>query len=106
VMKPAQGKPHKDCAIRCILGGIPPMLRVADEAGAANYYLLVGSHGEKMNEAVKDFVAEPVSIEANAVQYGDWIVLYAGSEKIHAISKRETIYPGLRAIACAASGSK
>ena len=26
VMKPGEGKPHKDCAIRCILGGMPPVL--------------------------------------------------------------------------------
>ncbi|MES1223461.1 MAG: hypothetical protein ABUT20_48645, partial [Bacteroidota bacterium] len=60
VMKPGQGKPHKDCAIRCILGGIPPVLKVADEKGNQNYYLVVGPNGERMNEAVKDFVAEPV----------------------------------------------
>lgn len=106
VMKPAEGKPHKDCAIRCILGGVASMLRVVDATGAANYYLLAGPQGENMNEAVKEFVAEPVSIEANAVQYGDWIVLYTGREKIHAISKREIIYPGLQPIACAATGSK
>ena len=32
VMKPGEGKPHKDCAIRCILGGIPPVLKVTDES--------------------------------------------------------------------------
>lgn len=81
VMKPGQGKPHKDCAIRCILGGIAPVLRVINNEGAANYYLLVGENGEKMNEAVKDFVAEPVSITARAVKYDDWIVLYVKREK-------------------------
>src|SRR4051812_28458465 len=30
VMKPGEGKPHKDCAIRCILGGMPPVLKVRD----------------------------------------------------------------------------
>jgi len=76
VMKPGEGKPHKDCAIRCILGGIPPVLKVMNENGDQNYYLIVGEHGEKMNEAVQDYVASPVSIHANAVEYGDWIVLY------------------------------
>ncbi len=76
VMKPGQGKPHKDCAIRCILGGIPPVLRVTDQTGTANYYLIAGPGGEAMNETVKNYVAEPVSIHARAVKYGDWIVLY------------------------------
>ncbi len=76
VMKPGQGKPHKDCAIRCILGGIPPVLRVSNDAGASNYYIVVGPNGEKMNEAVKDFVAEPVTLHARVAKYDDWIVLY------------------------------
>ncbi|QEC68943.1 hypothetical protein FRZ67_17110 [Panacibacter ginsenosidivorans] len=76
VMKPGEGKPHKDCAIRCILGGIPPVLKVTNEEGRQNYYLIVGADGEKMNDMVQDYVAAPVTIHANAVEYGDWIVLY------------------------------
>jgi len=81
VMKPGQGKPHKDCAIRCILGGIPPVVRVTNEEGATNYYLLLNESGGAMNEAVKNFVAEPVTITARAVKYDDWIVLYVKQEK-------------------------
>jgi hypothetical protein len=102
VMKPGQGKPHKDCAIRCILGGIPPVLRVVNAAGEANYYLVAGSNGEKMNEAVKDFVAEPVSLEAEAVQYGDWIILYSSKSQINPISKRELLFPSLNTVDCMA----
>lgn len=76
VMKPGEGKPHKDCAIRCILGGIPPVLKVANDEGKQNYYLIVGEHGENMNEAVQDYVASQVNIHAKAVEYGDWVVLY------------------------------
>ena len=60
VMKPGEGKPHKDCAIRCILGGIPPVLKVTNEEGRQNYYLIVGANGEKMNEAVQDYVGAQV----------------------------------------------
>jgi len=87
VMKPGEGKPHKDCAIRCILGGMPPVLVVRNEKDEANYYLIVGANGEKMNEAVKDFVGEPVSVKAKLVQYDDWIVMYVqDSKKINIIS--------------------
>ncbi len=106
VMKPGEGKVHKDCAIRCIRGGIPPVLRVQNEKGEANYYLLVGPHGEKMNEAVKDLVAEPVEIEARAVQQGDWIILYTGKEKMKQISKRELFFPELQAVACVTNCKK
>lgn len=36
VMKPGEGKIHKSCAIRCISGGIPPVLRVKDD-----YYIFL-----------------------------------------------------------------
>lgn len=101
VMKPGEGKPHKDCAIRCILGGIPPVLHVMDKNGTDNYYLIVGASGEKMNKAVQDYVAAPVEIHAKAVQYNDWIVLYVGDKNIKEISK-SALYQGGGAIACAA----
>jgi hypothetical protein len=100
VMKPGEGKVHKDCAIRCILGGIPPVLKVMNEKGETNFYLIAGPDGEKMNEAVKDFVAEPVEIHARAVQIDDWIVLYTESSDIRSISKREILFPQLQIIAC------
>jgi hypothetical protein len=103
VMKPGQGKPHKDCAIRCILGGIPPVLRVVNEKGAANYYLIAGPHGEKMNEAVQHYVGEPVALEAEVIQYDDWIILYTGSSAIKSISKRELLLPGLYTMDCMVS---
>jgi hypothetical protein len=81
VMKPGEGKPHRDCAIRCILGGISPMLAVKNSKGEANYYLLVGPNGEPVNEAVQDYVAEPVEMNARLVRYDDWIVAYLDRNK-------------------------
>jgi hypothetical protein len=101
VMKPGEGKVHRDCAIRCILGGIPPVLHVQNEKGESNYYLIVGLNGEKMNEAVQDFVAEPVSIEAKVVQQDDWIVLYVGKENIKRISYMQLKDPNAKVFACA-----
>jgi hypothetical protein len=86
VMKPGEGKPHRDCAIRCILGGIPPVMLVRNNKGEANYYLIVGPNGEKMNEAVQDFVAEPTELQARVVKYDDWIVMYVSKEKMRHIS--------------------
>jgi len=102
VMKPGEGKPHKDCAIRCILGGISPMLHVTNEKGESNYYLIVGTNGEPANEVVKDFVAEPVEITAKAVKYNDWIVLYINGETgLHRISRSAFFQPQGQTIACA-----
>ena len=101
VMKPGEGKVHRDCAIRCILGGIPPVLHVQNEKGESNYYLVVGPNGEKMNEAVQNVVAEPVSIEAKVIQQDDWIILYTAKDKINRISYAQLKNPNAKMIACA-----
>jgi len=62
VMKPGNLKPHKSCAIRCISGGITPLLCVRDEQGNALYLILAGKNGEAINQDVIPFVAEPVEI--------------------------------------------
>ena len=82
VMKPGEGKVHRDCAIRCILGGIPPVMLVTNAKGEKNYYLVVGPNGEKMNKAVQEYVAEPVEMEAHLIQYDDWIVMYVKDQKL------------------------
>ena len=82
VMKPGQGKPHRDCAIRCIAGGISPVFLVRDGKGRTAYYLILDENGNKMNDALKDHVAEPISLQAKAVQYDDWIILYTAKSTI------------------------
>ncbi len=101
VMKPGEGKVHRDCAIRCILGGIPPVLKVLNEKGEESFCLLVGANGERINKAVQDYVAEPVAINAKAVQQDDWIILYVNDNNgINRISKLDMVRPGLVALAC------
>jgi len=80
VMKPGEGKVHRDCAIRCILGGIPPVFHVQNEKGESNYYLILGQNGESVNEKITDLVAEPIEIEARLVQQDDWILMYMNDE--------------------------
>jgi hypothetical protein len=103
VMKPGEGKPHKDCAVRCILGGIPPMLKVTNDKGEQNYYLLLGSDGTRINTAAKDLVSEPVTLHAQAVKVDDWVLLYVNPA--HGIERysylREKFGPSIQT--CAAS---
>jgi hypothetical protein len=82
VMKPGHGKPHRDCAIRCIAGGMSPVFYVRNEKGEADYYLILDEDGKKMNADLKDYIAEPVSLKAKAVQYDDWVVLYVNKQSI------------------------
>lgn len=81
VMKPAEGKVHKSCAIRCISGGIPPVLRVKE--GQQNvYYILKGVNGEDINSEVLEFVGEPVKVSGNSYLENGWNVLFADINSI------------------------
>ena len=72
VMKPAIGKIHKSCAIRCISGGIPPVFK----SNQGKYYLMLGEQGQSINKNVLDLVAEPVSVEGQLGQFLDWDIIY------------------------------
>jgi hypothetical protein len=75
VMNPGQLTPHRACAIRCISGGVPPVLLVRQKSGPATYLLLVSSDGEPVNQHVLDLIAEPVEITGEIERLGDlWIL--------------------------------
>jgi hypothetical protein len=77
VMNPGQLATHRACAIRCISGGIPPVLLVRQTNGAAFYFLLVSRDGKPVNKAVLDLVAEPVEITGEVERQGELPVLRA-----------------------------
>jgi hypothetical protein len=77
VMNPGEGKPHKDCAVRCISGGVPPILVVKDPAGVANYFLLVSAEGKTVNQDILPLVADPVQITGEVIQFENLLVLQA-----------------------------
>lgn len=68
VMNPGQGKVHRDCAARCLGGGIPPIF-VSTERG--EQYLLVDSSGNALgHDALREFIAEPITVEGELRQRG------------------------------------
>ena len=77
VMNPGQGKVHRDCAARCLSGGIPPVFvaRKIEPEGlqsSGSQFLLVGSDGAALGKDVlREFVAEPITVNAELFQWGD-----------------------------------
>ncbi len=74
VMNPGNGKVHRDCAARCLSGGIPPIFITASAArpDGGNQYLLVGPDGLALaNDVLREFVAEPITIHAELLLRGD-----------------------------------
>jgi hypothetical protein len=84
VMNPGSGKVHRDCAARCISGGIPPGFLVRDAEGKLHTMLLTGVTGKD----ILDFVAEPVTISGDLLTLGSstLVLRIAGSS---AIKRRE-----------------
>lgn len=77
VMNPGETKVHRECAVRCISGGIPPMLIARDAVGNKVALQLVSASGEPVNEDVLALVAEPVKITGQVVRTGEQLVLKA-----------------------------
>lgn len=75
VMNPGDLKPHRDCATRCISGGVPPLLLVRLPDGSARQLLLVGAQGEAIGPRLLDRIAEPVRVTGRLERTLDlWIL--------------------------------
>jgi hypothetical protein len=75
VMSPGEAKPHRDCAVRCISGGVPPMFVVHHQNGERTLLWLMDRDGASVGKAVLDLVAEPVEITGEVRQEGDELFL-------------------------------
>jgi hypothetical protein len=70
-MKPGDGKAHKGCAALCRLGGIPPLLLTRDAAGVETVYMLADLQAGPIGEPARNYVGEPVQVEADIERRGD-----------------------------------
>jgi hypothetical protein len=77
VMNPGRLEVHRACAIRCIAGGVPPMLYVREHDGREAHLLLVDDKGLPINDRVLDLVGVPVTIEGRLERRDDLYYLYA-----------------------------
>jgi hypothetical protein len=67
-MNPGQGKVHRDCAARCLSGGIPPIFVTTD---GHEQFLLVGLDGHALgHDALREFIAEPIQIQGELLKTG------------------------------------
>lgn len=69
VMNPAVKKVHKSCAIRCISGGIPPILAIRDRDGEfQDFYFIRNKAGQYINDKILQYVGIPVSLNGEVEQ--------------------------------------
>ncbi|MDN5203388.1 hypothetical protein QQ008_18520 [Fulvivirgaceae bacterium BMA10] len=81
VMKPGFGKVHRSCAVRCISGGIPPVLMMKDKQGEMNYVLLTDYGWGPINQKILDKVGKAVRISGQLQSVDDWYVLKVNEAK-------------------------
>ena len=83
-MKPGCSKIHRSCAIRCMEGGIPPVLAVRESDEKISFYLLLYPH--QTTDRLPDhtrfsaFVGDLVQAQGTLWQYGDWQAIEVNAE--------------------------
>jgi hypothetical protein len=75
VMNPAYNKIHRSCAIRCISGGIPPVLAIREQGVFTDYYFVIDEDGKPLNQSILQYVGTPLSLSGQVEQVDDWKVL-------------------------------
>ena len=76
VMNPGSGKVHRDCAARCLSGGIPPVFATNDFNGHPGVLVLTDPNkGPLSKDAFLGLVAQPVRIRGRVIQTGDTLFL-------------------------------
>ncbi|MDE0472468.1 MAG: hypothetical protein OXH57_11055 [Ekhidna sp.] len=72
VMNPATKAVHRSCAIRCISGGMPPMLAIREDGQFVDYYFLHGKDMQSISQSILPYVGIPVRISGQVATYDDW----------------------------------
>jgi hypothetical protein len=75
VMNPGSGKVHRDCAVRCLSGGVPPGFLVRDRHGRGRTLLLASESGEPLVPRILSHVAEPVRL-AGTLESTDGVLTF------------------------------
>ena len=86
-MNPGFGKPHRSCAIRCIEGGVMPMLKYKNNKGGNDFAILLGVNGEPLNDKIGFAVGEPIQITGELSKVDNWKIIYLKVDDIKRLRK-------------------
>jgi hypothetical protein len=71
VMAPGEGKTHLACAVRCLSGGLPPLLVITDGEGHQRQLILTDAAGGPMPRVVLRSVGRPVTVSGRLLKEGE-----------------------------------
>ncbi len=75
VMNPGDGLLHRACAVRCLSGGIPPMLLVRDRAGHEVRVAMAGADAPLPGDLVRQWAGAAVEVHGTLVRRDDEPIL-------------------------------
>jgi hypothetical protein len=88
VMNPADGAVHRDCARRCLSGGLPPMLLVRDGRHGEELVLLLSADGRPSGADLANIAGVSVEVSGRLRRDGDGYVLLVSKWRKLAGSRR------------------
>jgi hypothetical protein len=88
VMNPGEGVVHRDCARRCLSGGIPPMLAVRDGHGRKALIVLVSESGRAVGRELSAIAGRPVEVTGRLTRDGEDYVLTADASAYRTVGLR------------------
>lgn len=92
VMKPGKGKIHRSCAIRCISGGIPPVLATTNGNNLSEYYLLTDTEGNPIHKDILPFIGRPAELKGVVEKNEDWYTLKIDVDNIELLNTPSNNY--------------
>ncbi|MEO1022693.1 MAG: hypothetical protein AAFW89_09115 [Bacteroidota bacterium] len=96
VMKPGLGKAHRSCAVRCVSGGIPPVLKVDDPYSESDRYVIVkGLNGKKINADLLPYIGDHIMVNGSIYTQNGWDVIHIDTSLITRLYKKRR--PGFNA---------
>ncbi|MBL0870945.1 MAG: hypothetical protein IBJ18_10260 [Phycisphaerales bacterium] len=81
-MKPGLGVVHRECAERCLRGGIPPALIVHDERGRAAMLILCAPDQSPLNERLAPFAGDVLTLKGDITRRGTLLVMAINPDQI------------------------
>lgn len=92
VMKPGKGKIHRSCAVRCISGGIPPVLATTDKNNMSQYFIITDLKGQPINQDILSYIGKPSQVTGIVEKMEDWFVLKIDHSDIEVLSELSNVY--------------
>jgi hypothetical protein len=75
VMNPGERAVHRDCAARCLSGGVTPMVVFKTDAGKTAIAVLVSGDGRPLFDLLRDRIGRPVELTGTLFELEDTLVM-------------------------------